>query len=299
MATVLDYVGRPGAGAIKGAGHSGAMRYIINRAKGTDASELASFTAFGLGMGLIFEDTVDNWRGGRTQGQIDALRARRDADAIGFPKSRPIYFAVDRDVVTAADFEAMLDYLRGAGSVLGAALVGVYGEADVIDRARDTGVASWFWQTLAWSHNRRTRAHLLQHVGYLYVGGVQCDRNEVLADDWGQHNYKGVIDVQLTDQIMDPHTGQLIGNVNDVTAETNKAAWRAVDLGEQMLVQQAALAGALTVGQAATLAAIAGVASEGPVTPEQWTALQERFVAEVGPDLAAEFGRRLLAGASE
>jgi hypothetical protein len=190
---VLDYsAGFPGAAAIKAAGYAGAVRYLgfPDRRKCATAAELADFTAHQIGMAGVFEDTLTTWRGGRAAGAHSASLARAHAHAIGFPPGRPLFFAVDQDVVKTGEFGQALDYLRGAGDYLGGAgMVGVYGEADVIDRARDAEVAAYFWQTAAWSRGRRTAAHLFQHVGTVRVGGVACDTNDVLADDWGQHNF--------------------------------------------------------------------------------------------------------------
>ncbi|WP_052373131.1 glycoside hydrolase domain-containing protein [Amycolatopsis taiwanensis] len=195
MATVLDYSdGFPGAGAIAAAGHIGAVRYIgfPGRRKCTTAAELADFSRHGIGMALVYEDFNGDWLNGYAGGQSSAQRARNHANAVGFPASRPIYMAVDRDVVTAAQFDVMAAYLAGAGSVLGRGLTGVYGEHDVCARAAGDGVASWFWQCRAWSGTPVRLfpgRHLYQGVGTVRVGGVDCDVSDVLRDDWGQHNH--------------------------------------------------------------------------------------------------------------
>lgn len=191
MAQVLDYsAGFPGAKSIRDAGYPGAVRYggFPGRRKCTTAAELRDFDAHGLGMAIVFEDTETTWRGGYGAGRSGAQRTRNHLNDIGFPQNRPIYMAVDQDVVTTGEFSTMLDFLRGAASVVGPKLIGPYGEADVIDRAREAGLATWAWQTAAWSGKRHTNATLYQHVGTVYVGGVTCDYNDVLAADWGQHN---------------------------------------------------------------------------------------------------------------
>lgn len=197
MAQVLDYsAGFPGAPAIKAAGYSGAVRYIgfPDRRKCTTAAELADFTAHGIGMALVYENVNTDWRGGVTAGRNAGNQARHHADAIGFPRGRPIYAAIDQDVVATGEFSTMLDYMRGFAEYQGGAkFTGVYGEADVIDRALLAGVAEYFWQTVAWSRGRRTAANLFQHVGLVTVGGVGCDVNDVLASDWGQHNLEGTM----------------------------------------------------------------------------------------------------------
>lgn len=193
MATVYDYsAGYPGGAAIVRAGGSGAVRYIgfPGRTKCTSTGELDDFSRNGLGMALVFEEAARNWRDGALGGQRDAVRARAHATAIGFPLGRPIYMAVDQDVVTEAEYIAAMNYLRGAHAALGGPrLTGVYGEASVLDRARREGVAGFFWQTVAWSGGRHTEANIYQRAGQVQVNGVACDINNILTPDWGQHDF--------------------------------------------------------------------------------------------------------------
>lgn len=191
---VLDYsAGKPGAAAIRRAGYGGAVRYIgfPSRAKCTNAGELADFDRHGLGMALVYEDHTEDWLGGFWQGRAAGARARTHANQIGFPSDRPIYMAVDRDVATGGEFATMVEYLRGASQTVGGVgLTGVYGEYDVCVRAQQAGVARWFWQCRAWSGTPVKLfpgRHLYQRVGTVAVGGINCDINDVLQPDWGQH----------------------------------------------------------------------------------------------------------------
>ncbi len=202
---VLDYsAGRPGAAAIKRAGYGGAVRYIgfPSRVKCTDRAELADFTRHGLGMALVHEDHTEDWLGGFSRGRQAGARARDHANRIGFPRDRPIYLAVDRDVVTGGEFGVMTEYLRGASQTLGGiGVTGVYGEYDVCVRAHRARVARWFWQCRAWSGTPARLfpgRHLYQRAGTVRVGGVDCDVNDVLQRDWGQHTED---DMQLTDRV--------------------------------------------------------------------------------------------------
>jgi hypothetical protein len=298
MAQALDYsAGFPGAQAIANAGYSGAIRYIgrPGNRKNTTAGELADFTARGLGMALIFESTTDNWKGGRAQGRADARDARDHATVIGFPQSRPIYLAVDRDVVTAADFETALDYLRGANSVLGASLTGVYGEADLIDRARDAGVASWFWQTVAWSRGRRTSAHLFQRLGTVYVGGIGCDVNDILVADWGQHNVKGEdMSWEESSGVASPSDPTHVYTMKEMVVGSNKADWDViVPLLHRLDVQVSGLQNTLDENQVATLAAIAAV-QNGVATDAQVEHLGNQLLAVLPEGIAQKLGEKLL-----
>ncbi|MGW3992231.1 glycoside hydrolase domain-containing protein [Amycolatopsis sp. NPDC004772] len=192
MATALDYsAGRPSADAVVKAGHSGVIRYIgtPGRTKNITKTEYADMTAKGVGVALVYENHAGDAAGGFAAGQTAARLARADADSIGFPSDRPIYFAVDSDQVTAANFAAVSAYLDGAASVLGSIdRVGVYGEYDVIEK--NVGPhARYGWQTAAWSGGKRSsKAALFQRLGQIYVGGIQSDVNDILAADWGQHD---------------------------------------------------------------------------------------------------------------
>ena len=187
----LDYsVGRPSAAQVKAAGYRFVIRYTGNepdRPKEISGTEYRDMTRNGVGVVLTYENRTDDMLGGRPAGQAAARAARANANELGHPRNRPIYFACDMDIVTGGQFAAVVEYLRGCSDILGVAQVGVYGEADVIDRVHSAGVARWFWQTRAWSGGRvSANAHVLQQVGSVTVGGVICDRNDAFFTDIGQ-----------------------------------------------------------------------------------------------------------------
>lgn len=209
MARVADYSeGFPGAAALKKIGYVGAVRYIglPGYSKCTTKAELIDFTEHELGMALVFEHLATDWRGGYNAGRANMRRALDHAYAIGWPADdRPIYMAVDQDVVTATEFDVAMSYLAGAADAhKGKGSTGPYGEYDVCARSLAAGFG-WQWQCRAWSgnrtypHNHLAAAQLYQHYGHpesgpggtagrnLVVGGIECDTNEVLQPDWGQH----------------------------------------------------------------------------------------------------------------
>lgn len=299
MAQVLDYsAGFPGAQAIKRAGYAGAVRYIgfPDRRKCANRGELDDFKNNQVGMALVFENNAADWRGGEAQGQKSGRLARDHANAIGFSAARPIYMAVDQDVVTAAEFNLMVNYLRGAGSSLGgAALTGVYGEADVVDRARDAGVASWFWQTAAWSRGRRTTAHLFQHVGTVTVGGIACDINDVLADDWGQHN-AGSGDLVTTqaefNELLNKGLesivgGDTVGKRNLRDAIFQGAAWAAESISATKAARDSVMAKVDSIPRPIV-----------EFTAEQVTVLSQDLADSLGASLGTSLAADLLAEAS-
>lgn len=269
----LDYsAGFPGAQAIRQLGYAGAVRYFgyPGRAKCTTAGELAAFSANQLGMAGVFEDTAGVWRGGYGRGVGDGIRARNFGNAIGFPSHRPIYAAIDEDVVTAAEFDTVIDYLRGyAANVGGAGLAGVYGEADVIDAARNAGVVGYHWQTKAWSHGRKTAANLRQNIGTVYVGGIACDTNEILTPDWGQHNLED--DMAWSDELSfvipdGPRAGE--------TVKLSAAQWLT---WTNWWVNKIP---GLEAGQAALIEAIAHVSTSPDITPEALQQMLNNAVAQ-------------------
>jgi Domain of unknown function (DUF1906) len=303
MAQVLDYsAGFPGAQTIRNAGYVGAVRYIgfPDRRKCTTAGELTDFTEHGIGMALVFEDNTTDWRGGYTQGAASGRRARDHANAIGFPSTRPIYMAVDQEVVSAGEFDTMVDYLHGASTSLGGhEFTGVYGEADVIDRARSAGAATWFWQTAAWSRGRRTTAHLFQHVGTVRVGGIGCDVNDVLAEDWGHH--LGA-DLPLTDADIDKLIGRLWWGTT-LRDEDGTGPSPSLNLalimdeiirnGRVAVAKIDALAGTLTESEANLIATMRAQPPDSNAAAGQVQDLAKLLVESLGPQRATQLAHHL------
>jgi hypothetical protein len=288
MSQALDYSsGFPGAANIKRAGYVGAVRYVgfPDRRKCTNRAEFSDFHSNGLGMATVFERDAADWRGGFGAGQVSARQARDHTNAIGFPADRPIYMAIDQDVVSTGEFDTMIEYLRGANASLGgSALTGVYGEADVIDRARDAGVAHWFWQTAAWSRSRVAKdLHIFQHVGAVNVGGVGCDINEVLQEDWGQHSYQGDDDMAMTQQqfneMLDAYYDSKTDTVFGETLNMRTVGFKAAQWAGESFNAVKAITGQLS---AVELKLLSAVASEKPVIeldPEEIEALLGGFTA--------------------
>lgn len=302
MSEVLDYsAGFPGAQAIKDAGYPGAVRYVgfAWNPKCTNVAELRDFNRVGIGMAAVFEEDAGDWKGGRKAGERAAQLARVHMDTVGFPPGRPVYLAIDQDVVTTGQYKTMLEYLRGANAVHGAALTGVYGEADVIDRARDAGVASYFWQTSAWSRGRRTSAHLYQKVGTVNVNGVACDESDVLAPDWGQHNYGD--DMATAKEIaqavmLELYNARFEGNRNlfDLGVENLRQTF-AVKVGvDAQSDDEAHVLAALAGARGEIISAVASIPPSGTPSEEQLVTLARLFRQGLGEEIAGVFGRLLI-----
>lgn len=193
----IDYAGgRPGGAAIKTAGYGFVCRYLTDGGPGLPGKlltpvEYRDLQSSGISIVVNFETTADRMLAGFDAGVQDASGADTVVRALGHPSDRPIYFSADFDATPAQQAE-IDDYLRGCASVIGASRVGVYGGYWVVKRCLDNHTARWAWQTGAWSGgNIDPRIHIYQRIGYVTVGGIQCDVNEARQADFGQHPHPG------------------------------------------------------------------------------------------------------------
>jgi hypothetical protein len=171
----VDYsTARPSAAEIKTKGYVGVGRYIAlgSTDKHLTRAEAVRLRARGLKIWLVAEGTANRATAGEAAGQADARDTAHAADAIGYPKTAPLFAAVDFD----ADPAQVEPYLRGWHAVLGAR-AGVYGGIRVIDAA--AGFIPWRWQTAAWSAGKLSpHAHIYQRVTmHNPIGG--CDENVI------------------------------------------------------------------------------------------------------------------------
>jgi glycoside hydrolase-like protein len=179
---VVDYSwARPGGGTIKNAGYVGVMRYLsYEPGKTINQAELDDLRSNGLDLGLVWETTANRAMSGRVGGQADAKAGLGQADSLGYPSSCPLYFAVDFDASEAQQV-VINQYFQGACDVLGVGRVGTYGSFYVVERCFAAGVASYGWQTLAWSGGQVSgKAALYQNGKTAFGGGA--DVNDVRGD---------------------------------------------------------------------------------------------------------------------
>jgi hypothetical protein len=199
----VDYAGgRISAKDLKAAGISFVCRYLNDGrpqlpGKQLLPSEFADLTNNGVPVVFNYETTADFMLyGGFGAGAADAQ------DALDYILSLPgvprdwkpvVYFSADFDEAPAQD-AAIFDFCDGAAQVLGAEAdgrrrVGLYGAYWITKRARDAGKVGYTWQTEAWSGgNIDSRVNIMQrnNLGYLHIGGVECDINEAHTDAYGQ-----------------------------------------------------------------------------------------------------------------
>lgn len=200
---------RPRGAAVRAAGYGFVVRYVDNGLTGgrdnLNAAEVQDLRAAGVAIALVWEKKSfagdDRATKGRAAGVADAQAADAQATACGLA-GWPIYLAIDFDIPdfapNSSDPRAKLgpcgDYLEGAMSVLGRARMGVYGGFYAVSRALDAGLATYTWQTMAWSGGQvDPRINLLQRLGTVTVDGVECDVDEARKSDFGQQDRPGAL----------------------------------------------------------------------------------------------------------
>lgn len=156
---------------LKAAGYVFVVRYYSLAAwKRMNRTEAQLISRNGLYAVSVYQDSNDKPELftnaiGIQQGQ----NAKRFAQAAGQPSDKVIYFAVDFQAITAADFAAVKSFFEGVVKALQGAgyPVGVYGSYDVCNFvvANVPGV-TYKWQTVAWSHGKECDYNLYQY---------QCD----------------------------------------------------------------------------------------------------------------------------
>ncbi|MCW2912326.1 MAG: hypothetical protein JWN52_394 [Actinomycetia bacterium] len=215
----IDYAwGRPGVPAMKKAGVKFAARYLSHDTSGKNlsANEARQLSDAGIWIVVVWESTASRALAGHAAGVADATDAAKQAKACGMPSDRPIYFAVDFDATSGQQNE-IHTYLDGAASVLGRGRVGLYAGYGPIHRAFDAKKITFGWQTYAWSGGRwDSRAQVQQYSNDHYVGGVDCDYDRAMKDDYGQWRV-GVSPAPKPQEEDDMPYGQLAGGPQTIT----------------------------------------------------------------------------------
>lgn len=194
------------------AGYSFICRYLSrDPTKDINAAEARLLSDAGLDIVLVWETSERRpVTGGYEGGKADAGLAFARAAALGMPADRPIYFAMDYDVPEdAADH-----YFRGIRDAgFPAERVGVYAGIRPLRHLLNVGLATWGWQTSAWSGGQwDPRAHLRQYkYGLTFPGVSSADANKAPFDDFGQWSLR-------EDDLMDAELVKIIkqGRVSDV-----------------------------------------------------------------------------------
>lgn len=153
-------------------------------AKNWSKALIDSYHAAGLATVCVWETAAGRALDGQAAGQADAKQALAQARALGFPSSRPIYFAVDFDE-TPAQATQVAEYFKGVNSVLGVDRTGAYGGYWTVSRLFNAKLIKYGWQTYAWSGGQWDKRAQIQQ----YQNGPSFDHDRAMAADYGQTPY--------------------------------------------------------------------------------------------------------------
>lgn len=180
----IDYAwGHPSLPAAKAAGYTGIDRYLSwDQSKNLTAAEVQEAHSLGMTVLVVWESTADRAAQGYQAGHDDAVQANQQADRLGLPLDRPIYFAVDFQG-TVAQCQAYANGFRDGSK----RPIGAYGSIDITDGFLANGTVRFGWQTCAWSRGLVSRrAHLYQRVAPTRSLAGSFDENVALQADYGQ-----------------------------------------------------------------------------------------------------------------
>jgi hypothetical protein len=194
MSLGLDYVTGPPIAALKAAGVTFVCRYFsevnaLTQVKLLTPAEAKMLSAAGIAIVSNFEWYGNRAAEGFASGVADAHIADAQHKACGGPADRPIYFSVDFNTAATSN---IIDYFKGAESVLGIGRVGAYGGYECIKGLFDAGAIRWGWQTYAWSGGAwDVRAHIQQYENGVTLDGHDVDYNRSMHSDFGQWTQGG------------------------------------------------------------------------------------------------------------
>ncbi len=190
----VDYAfSSPDPSKLYAAGKRFAMRYVGpgTSPKHLTVAEADRIKAAGLSLVTLVEGAAGDAAGGFSVGAAHARSALAMLRQRGFPTDRPMYFAIDYDV-SSQSWPAAREYLRGAGSIIGAQLVGIYGEYNAMQWAARDRVAAWFFQTYAWSGGSWYPGnHVEQYRNHVNMAGGVVDLCRSMKTDFGQWGQSG------------------------------------------------------------------------------------------------------------
>jgi hypothetical protein len=182
----VDYAwSHPSISSIKSAGYRFAARYYSHDStKDLSSSEASSLIAAGMSVMGVFEDGATNALGGYNQGVSDAKLALQEANGVGEPSSRPIYFAIDFDA-SGYGLGSIESYFDGVASVIGLNRVGAYGGYYAVHGLFNANKIKYGWQTSAWSGGAWDARAQVRQINYNILGGTS-DLDAAMAPDFGQ-----------------------------------------------------------------------------------------------------------------
>lgn len=229
----FDYsTGRITGAAASAKNYSFVCRYLSTKGnpKNLKPEELADFVSNGIMVVLVFEQWAENAYQGDRQGRVDAKGANDLATALGLGGA-PIYFGVDFPASQAQIQTVVDEYLQGVAAVIGPQRVGVYGDYSVVSYVLNNNLATYAWQTFAWSKAMEARCHIYQYQNDVFIEGlppnvsVDLDRTVVSDVDFGQATSLPVV------THLDPSSGSINGGDSITISGSGFSGVTAVSFG--------------------------------------------------------------------
>jgi hypothetical protein len=241
----VDYsYSRLNLSGLKAGGVGFVCRYLSNDpTKNLTLAEAKVLTSGDISIVANWETTSTMAERGFPGGQADARAALTQAVACGMPLGRPIYFSVDEDTTVGPNITG---YFQGVRSVLPISQIGVYGDFTVVSQCNDLVLASWFWQTYAWSYSRWfTGAHIRQYLNGQKLGGMDVDYDASMFTDFGQWSLAPVNQPSSTHPIdpLDPNYMRMVRFCQRVLRAAEDGIWGPDTERRGELVRQAGLHG--------------------------------------------------------
>ena len=206
---VIDFSSRPpDVGEIKNSGlYEGVMIYCSPgretwmKGKQPPKTYINELKANGLKFAFVwqFKGGTNGFAGsdvvgGYQAGEANARDAQKYLDSIGC-SDHPIYFAVDFNITLKQWNDTVVNYFRGASSVLGKQRVGIYGHSrvvawasqdDVVAKVTDEVVLGWITKSWSGSYTGESYSTLYQYEHNVKgPDNVDIDKNKIRHPEWG------------------------------------------------------------------------------------------------------------------
>jgi hypothetical protein len=183
---ILDSASPISAVAAKAAGYIGKVRYVSSfTAKNYSVAERDADRAARFPVLLNFEDGAQDALGGASVGVAKAAIARPQLVTLEWPQDRPVPFSCDFDP-TPDQFPACWDCIATFALNLGRPAA-AYASWPLLAYCEARGMRyGWALGSSSFNTGPVPRRVLQQLAAQVTVGGVTCDLNEALAEDWGQ-----------------------------------------------------------------------------------------------------------------
>lgn len=177
----VDALGHPEPTALRAAGRVFVGQYL----KALSRPRVDAYHAAGIDVVLIAETDGRGSLGGAARGVQLARAAMVAAAALGAPPAAAIYLAeVDFDP-TPAELPIIVDFYRGAQTIL-AARLGGYGGYAAIKAMFDARVVTYGMQTYGWSRGKWDgRAQIQQYLNAQHMAGATVDFDRATTAAFG------------------------------------------------------------------------------------------------------------------